>query len=226
MLGGDGPEWIGLKLDPAEQHLLRVRYDAAFDGNGAVSGTIEGEAVGNVAGHLRALVASAKSGCDDSVTAALFGGESKARLTDFELAPGSPEQPTSFKAKGRGMLDKLGYESFRVRPVDLVGPPLSGAWRKQRRYDALLLGPRAVEQVVSLDLPLGYTVAMQPQMRVNNDYFDYAAGFDRRERVLTYTRRLRIKQRLVPAAEWPAFRNALEEIDREEEKGVRIWVPE
>lgn len=226
VLGVDGPDWIPVHDTVPEAHALRLRFEARFEASGEVKGTVEGDARGNTAGLLRELATRAKGDLDERVTAAIYGTGTQAKLSAVQIEEGGAEQAAGFKATGRGLLEKLGYERFRVHPRDLVGVALPGDWRKTRRYDAVLQGPRVFEMVATLELPVGYSATLPAQVRLRNAYLEYAAGFDRRERVLTYTRRVRVLRQIVPAADWDAFRSLQEQIEREDEQGVRIWVAE
>ncbi len=223
----DGPTWLDLPADPAEQHRLRLQYQLKFDSRGKVTGTVDGQARGHLAGALRRALEADTAGRDAAVSAVAFGEGAVAKLQNVDDKDNvSVDQPLSFTAKLESELTKEGYESFRVRPARLLGPGLPGDYRATRRYDALLEGPSFREHIATIDLPVGYEVEAVPQVRISTPLLEYSAGFERRDKLLTYARRLRLLRRVIKADEWAAFRQVLDQIATVEEQGIRVWVPE
>ena len=223
MLWPQGPTWVTLPVDPPEQHRTRVQYQLTLSGDGTIAGKVDGRVTGNAAA---ALLAAMGSQSDEDLTTALYAGAgTHPRLTGVTLAKnGSPEQELAFSAQVRGHVEKLGYEKFLFRPADAAGLALPGDWRTSRRFDALLAAPRSTEDVVTLDLPASYNVELPPPVRITRAYADYSAGFERRERTLTYTRRLRLRSPLISAAEWDDFKRFTDQIADQDAHGVRIWI--
>jgi hypothetical protein len=226
VLAVDGPQWVDLPLDPPEQHRASIQYRLSFDVNGVLAGSVEGQLSGNIAAPARKLVTMPAGEARDRAFSSLVVGEGEAPLIDVEItAAVNVDQPLSFDSGIRGRIDKLGYERFMWRPSSILGPAFPEYLRSSnRRTPALLDAPRSVEHIVLLEMPVGYEIELPPQVHLARPFAEYSAGFERRERVLTYVRRLRVLQRIITQEMWEEFALFLKDVATVESQVVRIVV--
>jgi hypothetical protein len=226
VLARSGPEWTVLPLDPPEAHTLRLQQHLSFGSDGRFYGTLEVEARGATAGRLRALWLISDGGKRDKAIAAAVNGAGGPEMLEAQLTSTTnsmAEQPLALRAQVQGNLERLGSERFRARPVDLIGPAFGSGWRRTRHFDVVLDGPSVAEHVINIDLPAGYKVEEPPPVRLSNRFVDYTSGFQHHDRTLSYSRRVRIKTHEVALEDWDELRDFFEQVQREEEKGARLW---
>ena len=132
------------------------------------------------------------------------------------------EEPLKLKGGVKGRLEKVDFEHYRVRAVDIAGPSLPGKWRTSRRYPMLLEAPLWGETVASLELPVGYEVTPPGLVKIVEPFAEYAAGFARRDRTLTYTRRIVVKTHVIATKDWPDFRRFLDRVEEAETQGIEV----
>lgn len=211
-------EWMTLPIDPPEQHRQSTHVQATLSVNGALEGKVEGRAVGHAA---TALLAAGR----DALPATLFGEATRSSLSAVELEPpATPEKDLVYRGKLAGRAEKAAYQRYFVRPRDLVGQSFVGDWRETRRVDAVLGPPRLDERVATLELGVGYDVEMPAPARVSRPFADYTAGWERRERVLTYVRRVRLKTPVLVAADWDDFKRFVDQALAEDDRPIRVSV--
>ncbi len=222
----NGARWLELPLDPPEQHRASVQLRLSFDAVGAVSGKVDGQLTGNVARGARALANQPAGEARDRGMSALALGAGEAALVDVELTSVvNVDQPVAFTSLVRTKLQKLGYEQFELRPEAIVGSSFGDAFRAVRRTPAVLEAPRSTEHIVLLEMPVGYEVELPPQVRISRPYAEYSAGYERRERILTYVRRLRLLAHVIELDAWDDFHAFVTQVAEIEATPVRIYVP-
>ncbi len=224
LLLDDGVRWQDIPLDAPKQHQLALHAQLHFAPNGEVTGKVDGQAQGN----WRGLVGTAlvdKRGADQALSSLLLGEPAIAKLHEVKEGDSS-EAVLAFSAQLAGKLEKQGYESYHVRPTWLFGPALPGDFPTSRRHPYLLAAPRSLEEVATLDLPVGYEVELPTPVRISTPFGEYAAAFERRERTLTYVRRLTLASHVIEPKDWDAWRRFVASIDKAEQGGIRIWVAE
>ena len=136
------------------------------------------------------------------------------------------DEPLTVNAKLALRAEVLAPEKFRINPSDIFGPALPGRWRRDRRSPAILEAPAWYETVATIDLPVGYDVLADPVAKLVTPFAEYASGFALRERTLNFSRRLVIKQHIITAEQWPAFRELLDQIEEIERNGIPVFLTE
>jgi hypothetical protein len=225
VLHEDGPRWVDVPLDPPERNRSMAQYRFALDVDGTLTGGMTGELTGAPARRARNAVRGRDAGDtrDKLLTEMLFGEEPATRLTQVKLTGETQiEEPLRFRAKASGRLEKVDYEHYRLRAVDVAGPSLPGRWRSSRRQAMLLEAPAWSEAVASVEIPIGYEVTVPPTVKIIEPFAEYAGGFARRDRTLTYTRRLVLKTHIVAVSEWPDFRRFLDKIEETESQLLEV----
>ncbi|MEE8410532.1 MAG: hypothetical protein V3T05_13080 [Myxococcota bacterium] len=223
----DGPRWVDVPIDPPERNRIMTQLHLALGIDGTIKGGINGELTGAPARRLRRALSKVSRGDerDEVLTIGVVGqGSPVTFLAATYRNAKNVDKPFGFKARIESKVEKVGYDRFIVRPADIAGPVLPGRWRSTRRYDALLEAPSWIETVVALDLPVGYEVDPPPVTTIVEPFAEYAADFVRRERTLTYSRRLVVKQHVIPADQWPEFRRFVRRIADLEQRGVAVRV--
>jgi hypothetical protein len=223
----DGPRWVDVPEDPPQRNRIMSQAELSMEIDGTISGGISGELTGAPARRLREVLARAE-GADDrdeALTRGVVGGETRVRFvgTSYQNAR-NVDQPLYFRARLNSKVVKEDYGTFVLRPADLAGPAMPGDWRTTRRYAAILEAPAWTETVVKVDMPVGYEVEIPPMTTKVESFAEYAGGFARRQRTLTYSRRLVIKQHVIPAELWPSFRRFVDEIVAIETAGVKVRI--
>ena len=202
-----------------------AQYRVVLDVDGTFAGAMTGELTGAAARRTRSAVDGTDAGDpqDKLLTTSLFGEESTTRLTQVKLTGDTQvEEPLKLKAKVGGKLEKVDYEHYRLRAVDVAGPSLPGRWRSSRRQAMILEAPAWGETVASVEMPVGYEVTVPPMVKIVEPFAEYAAGFARRDRTLSYTRRIILKTHVVSASEWPDFRRFLDRVEAAETQTLEV----
>ncbi|MBI5509114.1 MAG: DUF3857 domain-containing protein [Deltaproteobacteria bacterium] len=225
VLHPDGPRFVDVPLDPPERNRSVTQFRLALDIDGSLSGAMNGELTGAVARRVRGALAGVDGddGRDQIATQAVLGEQPSVRLTQVKVTGETQvDEPVKLRAKAEGRLEKIDFEHYRLRAVELAGPALPGRWRTSRRHAALLEAPLWGEAVASVEVPVGYEMTLPALVKIVEPFAEYAAGFARRDRTLTYTRRLVVKVHRVDAADWPAFRRFLDRIEEAETTPIEI----
>jgi hypothetical protein len=221
----EGLKWVRVPEDPPERNRSMSQYRLVLDVDGSVKGAMSAELSGAPQRALRAALTEADEADarDTTITRSITGAESALALQKAELLDTSGSDPIlRYKAEVVSRVEKLAVEHFRIRPVDLAGPALPGRWRQSRRLPAVMEAPAWVETAVAIDLPVGYSASLPETVTLIEPFAEYAAGYVRRDQTLSFTRRLVLKQHIIPVEVWPAFRRFLDGIEAMESAGVEV----
>ncbi|MBI3180484.1 MAG: DUF3858 domain-containing protein, partial [Deltaproteobacteria bacterium] len=210
-----GPRWVDVPADPPERNRVMVQMQLSLGVDGKLTGELNGETTGGPARRLRQSLTQSERGeaRDEALQAQLFGDPAAVHLRRGTYAnPTRIDKPLSFRSQAEGAADKRGYEHYEVSAVGLAGASFPGRWRSHRRWPLVLSAPLWSEVAVAVELPVGYQVTPPPITRIVEPFAEYAAGYARRERTLSYSRRLIVKKQVISAADYPAFRRFIEEV--------------
>ncbi len=228
LIDKDGaPVWHELEAAEPEVNRLSTQYSMRLKIDGTVQGRMNGQARGVWAQTIRRTFANPRTKPSDQN--AYIRGQVHSEDSPFDFQSASVanlariDEPLGFAAELFGKITPLGYDRFRIRPLDLVGPIWSQAFRSLHRFDAFLPGPMWIESALALELPMDYAVEPRPLLKVVRDFGEYAAGYEKIDGTLNFTRRLILKKRHITSEEWPDFIDFIKEIRSAESRGIEVW---
>lgn len=222
VLAPHNARWIDVPLDNPDRNMLKVDYRLQLDVEGNVTGSVDGDARGVPARSLRRAARDGDS--DVALKNALVGENDAVTVQDTKFgALTEVDQPLHLHANLRSHAQRQDYERFRLRPVDLVGTGMPGAWRSSRRYPAVLDGPRWSETTAVIQLPVGFEVENKPAVKLSTPFAEYAAGFAQRGRALHYSRRVVLKTHVIQPQQWNDFFQFIEQIRVIEADGPNVF---
>jgi hypothetical protein len=99
---------------------------------------------------------------------------------------------------------------FAIPYFELGFPEVSLA---KRRYDIHYSTSRLRTEHVEIKLPKGYAVKyLPPALRIQNPYVEFEIIYDQQEDHIQITRKLAFPRRIIPAADYQAYKSDLEKI--------------
>ncbi len=225
VLHDDGPLWVDVPPDPPERNVLATNFNLSLDVDGTVSGRVTGETQGTTRRRLHQDLERVERGTarDAVLTRQLFGEGGPVVVSGARFAnPTSVDDPLSVRGKVEVALQKLEYERYSLRPVDIAGRTFVGHQRASRRWPAILDAPATSVAVATLLLPVGYEIALPEAAKLVESFAEYSASFERRDRELLFTRRLILKKHVIPANQWPDFRSFIEQVETYEAQNLEV----
>ena len=119
-------------------------------------------------------------------------------------------------------LTRLDPSHWRLSPSANVGRSIPESWRTDRRYTAMLDGPRWLETQVTIELPVGFTIAPTPAAHWANPWLEYTASMVQKGRTLVFNRRLVLKDNIIAPEDWHTFQATAAAIDDWENRGTQL----
>ncbi len=218
----DEARWVDIPIDSPEKNRTVMQYRWGMEVDGALKGGLSGEMMGAAARHFKETLVDERK-TNEVMATFLFGEEPPVELKEAKLTGQvGGDETLKLKAKATAKLNRLEYQHFTLRAVDVAGPSFPGRLRASRRQTLILDAPLWNETVVAIELPVGYDVTMPEMVKVVEPFAEYASGFAKKDRTLSYTRRLIIKTHLITPEMWPAYRAFLEAVRDAEEQVLDV----
>ncbi|MDP7040257.1 MAG: DUF3857 domain-containing protein [Myxococcota bacterium] len=223
----EGPIWHDMELNDPNSNRLSTQYSMRLKVDGALTGRMNGQARGVWAQGVRSIFRNERERPRDQNAFVKSRVQTEESLFDFSAASLANleriDEPLGFAADLQGKIEALGYDRFRLRPIELVGPVWPQTFRSLHVHDAYLPGPFWIESALALELPLGFVVEPRPLVKIVRTFAEYAAGYEKIDQTLNYTRRLILKKRHISPNEWPDFIDFIREIKSVESRGIEVW---
>lgn len=217
VIGKDGGHLVPIPTTPPERNHTEILYHVqpAQDGSATIRSQVS--VTGSVAPALRARFASAAARRDvfEKTMNELFPG---AQVTGMDIENlKEPERPLVTRAEFRAP-GVCRAETDAIEVPALVSPP---RYQKifspfqQRRFDLLLAPPWSVKWVILVTVPKGFRLTKLPALDTVESPFGLARiSFKREKNDVVVRASFLLNQNRIKAADYPAFRRFLGEVDR------------
>jgi tetratricopeptide (TPR) repeat protein/transglutaminase-like putative cysteine protease len=212
----DGGRLVPIPTSQAERNRTDIRYrvQPAQDGSAAIHSRVA--VTGSVAPALRARFAGAAARRDvfEKIMNELFPG---AKVTSMDIENlKEPQHPLVTRAEFRAPA-VCRVEEGTIEVPALVSPT---KYQKifspfqERRFDLLLSPPWSVEWTVQVAVPKGFQLVNLPGADTVESAFGLARiSFERKGEEILVRASFRLNQNRIQAADYPAFRRFLGEVD-------------
>jgi len=203
---GETPTLVDIPASSVEPNRRRLQFEWALSVDGALSGRLLADLDGFAARAvmLAAPPSMAEADRRAAIARALFGDDSGVSLDAIEREGDFVEGQTySMRFKVSARAKSAGDGSLTVTSRLLAGRSLPQVLKATRRTDMLLPAPLRVEVTSSLELPEGFSAAIPAAVEERVSVGEYSARFSAlRGQVMTFSRRLGLNARSVPAAHY------------------------
>jgi hypothetical protein len=217
VIGKDGGRLVPIATSSPERNRTEINYTVqpAKDGSATIKSQVA--VTGSVAPALRARFAGAAARRDvfEKTMNELFPG---AKVTSMDIENlKEPKHPLVTRAEFRAPA------VCRVEKGSIEVPALVSPTRYQkifspfqeRRYDMLLAPPWSVEWTVRVAVPGEFQLAKLPAPdKAESPFGSAKISFEKKEKEVAVRASFRLIQNRIKAADYPAFRRFLGEVDR------------
>jgi len=226
VIAGESPRLVEVPADPPERNRMMSQFRLALEVDGKVTGAMSGELTGTLARSLRKQIDGVEPGParDTALSKFLLGPKSVFNFDNPAFtAARDVDQPLGVKAQVKGVCEEVAYERYLLRPREFVGPAFGEVFSSVRKYAKVLESPSWIESVATVSLPSGYEAEARPVVKIIQPFAEYAYGYSRKGRTLTFSRRLVIKRHVITVEEWPRFFDFVEKVQASEAEGLAVW---